>query len=67
MIYRDEERRMTSWLRGSAIRSSLGRKVPEGSSQLQDVDPAAAYHTFIKHWQQTNDIISRPPSRGQVR
>ena len=65
--FRNEKSRMTSWLRGSTIRSSLGRRsVPESAAALQDVDPAAAFHTFNKHWQQTSDIISRTTQRKQV-
>ncbi|XP_068222669.1 FHF complex subunit HOOK-interacting protein 1B isoform X3 [Palaemon carinicauda] len=55
---------MTSWLRASPLRSSLGRRrVP---SPLHDVDPAAAFQSFIKHWQQTCEIIERTRLRGQV-
>lgn len=55
---------MTSWVRNSPLRVSLGRR---RSASLQDVDPAAAFHSFIKHWQQTCDIFERTQLRGQVR
>ncbi|XP_042204929.1 FHIP family protein CPIJ015043-like isoform X2 [Homarus americanus] len=55
---------MNSWLRESPLRVSLGRRrVP---SPLHDVDPAAAFQSFIKHWQQTREIINRTQLRGQV-
>lgn len=56
---------MTSWLRDSPLRVSLGRRRP-APPPLQDVDPAAAFHSFIKHWQQTRDIIDRTRLRGHV-
>ncbi|XP_050730435.1 FHF complex subunit HOOK interacting protein 1A-like isoform X3 [Eriocheir sinensis] len=56
---------MTSWLRDSPLRVSLGRR-RAAPPPLQDVDPAAAFHSFIKHWQQTLDIIERTRLRGQV-
>ncbi|XP_063845079.1 FHIP family protein GJ17503-like isoform X2 [Scylla paramamosain] len=56
---------MTSWLRDSPLRVSLGRRRPT-PPPLQDVDPAAAFHSFIKHWQQTRDIIDRTRLRGHV-
>ncbi|XP_076065364.1 FHF complex subunit HOOK-interacting protein 1B-like isoform X2 [Oratosquilla oratoria] len=56
---------MTSWLRGSPLRSSLGRRT-RAPSPIHDVDPAAAFHSFIKHWQQTIEIISRTRGQGQV-
>lgn len=55
---------MTSWLRDSPLRVSLGRR--RAPSPLQDVDPAAAFQSFIKHWQQTCEIIDRTRLRGQV-
>lgn len=55
---------MTSWLRASPLRSSLGRR--RTPSPLHDVDPAAAFQSFIKHWQQTGEIIERTRLRGQV-
>ncbi|KAK8735967.1 hypothetical protein OTU49_005143 [Cherax quadricarinatus] len=55
---------MTSWLRDSPLRMSLGRR--RAPSPLHDVDPAAAFQSFIKHWQQTCDIINRTKLRGQV-
>ncbi|KAK7070811.1 hypothetical protein SK128_016146, partial [Halocaridina rubra] len=55
---------MTSWLRASPLRSSLGRR--RTPSPLHDVDPAAAFQSFIKHWQQTCEIIERTKLRGQV-
>lgn len=60
----DNECGMTSWLRGSPLRTSLGRR--RAPSPLHDVDPAAAFHSFIKHWQQTCEIISRTQLRGQA-
>ncbi|XP_069165226.1 FHF complex subunit HOOK-interacting protein 1B isoform X5 [Procambarus clarkii] len=55
---------MTSWLRDSPLRVSLGRR--RAPSPLHDVDPAAAFHSFIKHWQQTCEIFSRTRLRGEV-
>ncbi|CAL4136164.1 unnamed protein product [Meganyctiphanes norvegica] len=58
---------MTSWLtRASPLRSSLGRRSSRTPSLLQDVDPEAAFHSFIKHWQQTSEILSRTRLRGMV-
>lgn len=56
---------MTSWLRDSPLRVSLGRR--RAPSPLHDVDPAAAFQSFIIHWQQTCEIIDRTRLRGQVR
>ncbi|XP_047475615.1 FHF complex subunit HOOK interacting protein 1B-like isoform X6 [Penaeus chinensis] len=60
----DNECGMTSWLRGSPLRTSLGRR--RAPSPLHDVDPAAAFHSFIKHWQQTCEIFARTQLRGQA-
>ncbi|KAK4323330.1 hypothetical protein Pmani_005958 [Petrolisthes manimaculis] len=60
----NEECGMTSWVRNSPLRVSLGRR--RSASPLHDVDPAAAFHSFIKHWQQTCDIFERTQLRGQI-
>ncbi|KAF2366466.1 Retinoic acid induced 16-like protein [Trinorchestia longiramus] len=35
-------------------------------AELDHVDPAAAYHTFTKHWQQTVEIMETTASRREV-
>ena len=35
-------------------------------AELEQVDPAAAFHTFSKHWQQTCEIMEKTRSKKQV-